>query len=579
MLLELSELLAKTNNADAIVIDNYTMKDGIYFSLDLNGNIVDELVVNKDTNKYSNLYQWFKVRDYYSKLVDMNKPVDKNKKIHSNNVFTVFIKTDILPGIGKGDKVLSDDDLHKAFGDYFDRLMGEPEKVSKSILDSCNVEEVDPVLSKKCRDILEKGLGLAIERIGDRKGISGYLKLFVISDNDSEQDAANYKREGERYVMPKIFNDNSYNVYIDDELMGLSNENMQLNAKKPFLKLYGTRFAAPYRVSLNQALINKKLFEWMENSLKENGKPNMRFSIPYDYDFQTSPRDDTLARGLFIETETDNGKRKIVNVDNIPVDDTSFKDDFEYTTFFNLKGDENKPFETRKALEACINKVFFKNQMWKLYYNSKYSPEGCSSVVMNAMKVMCIPMKNYFQLGIEIDLGPMLKKITMLIIKDEIRGDNISFYGIKTKMNLRLNLLEYFKKGEEEKMGDIVVKIAARVKTAVLGKGEAYAENDREFYYCVGQLTRYIFDRSEAANKKMSMYTPVLEAKKAGRIKNILKDATVRYSYNINIYDDRYRRLLRMVMGYETNSKPDSDMILCGICDDNIMYTKKEEKK
>lgn len=80
MLQELSELLAKTNKADEIVIDSYTLKEGIYFKINLNGDIVDELIVNKDTNKNSELYQWFKVRDYYSKLVSMNKPVDKTKK-------------------------------------------------------------------------------------------------------------------------------------------------------------------------------------------------------------------------------------------------------------------------------------------------------------------------------------------------------------------------------------------------------------------------------------------------------------------------------------------------------------------
>ena len=30
--------------------------------------------------------------DYYSKLVDMNKPMDTTKTIHSNNYLSVFIK-------------------------------------------------------------------------------------------------------------------------------------------------------------------------------------------------------------------------------------------------------------------------------------------------------------------------------------------------------------------------------------------------------------------------------------------------------------------------------------------------------
>ena len=292
MLQELSELLAKTNKADEIVIDSYTLKEGIYFKINLNGDIVDELIVNKDTNKNSELYQWFKVRDYYSKLVSMNKPVDKTKKIHSNNIFTIFIKTEILPGIGKDGKALSSSDLNNVVEGYFDKLESEPDKESKNILSSCHIEEIAPALTKKCRSILENGLKSAIDMIWEKEAVSGYLKLFVISDEDNSADIENYKRESERYVMPKIFNDNSYNVYIDDELMGLSNDNMQLNAKKPFLKLQGTKFGAPYRVSLNQALMDKKVFEWMESSVNENGRPNMRFSIPYDYNFKTNPNDE-----------------------------------------------------------------------------------------------------------------------------------------------------------------------------------------------------------------------------------------------------------------------------------------------
>lgn len=579
MLQELSELLAKTNKADEIVIDSYTLKEGIYFKINLNGDIVDELIVNKDTNKNSELYQWFKVRDYYSKLVSMNKPVDKTKKIHSNNIFTIFIKTEILPGIGKDGKALSSSDLNNVVEGYFDKLESEPDKESKNILSSCHIEEIAPALTKKCRSILENGLKSAIDMIWEKEAVSGYLKLFVISDEDNSADIENYKRESERYVMPKIFNDNSYNVYIDDELMGLSNDNMQLNAKKPFLKLQGTKFGAPYRVSLNQALMDKKVFEWMESSVNENGRPNMRFSIPYDYNFKTNPNDENIERGFFIETIPDNGKRVVVDGDSIPEDISFLKRPFQYKNYFGLTGDNDRIITKRGELENLIDRYYFKNQIKIAYYDSSYRPKGCSSVVMNAVRVMSIPMKNYFRLGVESDLEPMIKKITMMIIKDDIRSNESSINSIKLKMNLRLSLLSYFKKKGETDVGDIVVDIAKKVKDRVLGEGEVYAADDREFYYCVGQLTRYIFDRSEAANKKMDMYTPILDAKNSERIKGILRDVAVKYAHNINISSVRYKRLLRMVMGYETDSKPDGDMILCGICDDNILYTKKKEEE
>lgn len=579
MLLELSELLKNTNKADEIVIDNYILKDGIYFKIDFEGNILDELIVNKDTNKNSDQYQWFKVRDYYSKLISMNKPVEKGKKIHSNNIYTIFIKSEILPEIGKDNKAISISDLQNAFNNYFEKLESEPDKDSKNILDSCTLREFNPELSKKCRVALEAGLKSAISRIREMESVAGYVKIFIKSDEDNVTDVQNYRIEGERYVMPKIFNDNSYNVCLGEELLGLSNDNMQLNSKKTFLKLHGTRFKAPYRVNLNHALINKKVFEWMESSVNENGKLNLRFSIPYDYDFRTSPNGENIERGFFIETIPDNGKRTVVDCNSVPYDISLLKRPFRYINYLRAKGDGYGIINKRCVLESLIDKTYFKNQIRIAYYDSSYKPKGCSSVVLNAIKVMSIPMKNYFRLGMESDLSRIFNKVIMMIIKDSIRSGDLIINNAKQWMNLRLSLLDYFKQKGEVTVGDIVVDVAKNVADIILGDGEACVQNDREFYYCVGQLTRYIFDRSEAANKTMDMYTPILDAKYADRIKTILKDACVRYSHNININSVRYKRLLRVVMGYETDSKPDCDMILCGICDDNIIYTKKEEEK
>ena len=42
----------------------------------------------RDSPKYLD----FCFLDYYSKLIDMNKPIEKKKIIHSNNYYAFFIK-------------------------------------------------------------------------------------------------------------------------------------------------------------------------------------------------------------------------------------------------------------------------------------------------------------------------------------------------------------------------------------------------------------------------------------------------------------------------------------------------------
>ena len=572
MLPELAELIEKTGNAEKIVLGNYSLDEGCYFKVDSEGNITDEIAVNKNSDRYTDVYNWFKERDYYSKLINMNKPVDKNKKIHSNNMYSIFIKTEILPDAGKEGKRISYDGLDKVFEDYFDRLNSKPEKEVKNILDRCNVPEIDIDKSNICRNALKKALKNAIEMISEREDKGKYLKLFI------DEDISLYIEESKRYIMPKIFNDNKYNKYLDDKLIGLSNENMQLNSKKPFLQLYGTKFKAPYRVSLEQAIINKEVFEWMEGSKDNEGKPNMRFSLPYDYDFRTDPNNKNVGRGFYFETISDNGKRVIVESDCIPKETAFLKNAFEYRDVFDEKGKGGR-YDYRYELENEISKVFFRKQMKTLYYDSEYNPKGCSSVLVNAMKIASMPMKNYFRLGIESNIGPLLDKLTLLIIKDAVRSGEYGYYDIRNKINLRINLIDYFKKEGEMNMGDIVKDTSRAVKAKILGTEEAFAENDREFCYCAGQLAYYIFSLRESAEKKMDVFTPLLDAKSAVRIKEILKDAGIAYSYKIDANSSRYRRLARMVMGYETDKRPDADMIICGICDDNIIYSKKEKEE
>ena len=88
---------------DKVVLDNYSLDAGIYIRIDRSGNIVKLLEVDK--NSYEDLrgndeYNWFKDRDFYSGMLDMNKSIstevkdEKNfktsKKFMSNNYLTMF---------------------------------------------------------------------------------------------------------------------------------------------------------------------------------------------------------------------------------------------------------------------------------------------------------------------------------------------------------------------------------------------------------------------------------------------------------------------------------------------------------
>ena len=78
---------------DTLVIQHYRLKPGFYFRLDENGSM-DGFFLTKKTVLPENdpLLDWFKQADFASSLIEMNKPVDPKKQIHSNNYFTLFLK-------------------------------------------------------------------------------------------------------------------------------------------------------------------------------------------------------------------------------------------------------------------------------------------------------------------------------------------------------------------------------------------------------------------------------------------------------------------------------------------------------
>ena len=175
MLFELSDMMSNAENPERIILDRHQMKNGLYVRIDREGNIKDNLIVNKETSTIGNTYWWFRDRDYYSSLLEMNKPVDTKKKIHSNNMYTVFIKCQNLPEVGE-DKQLNYNQLEEIFDGYYNRLNREYDKKEKEILEIAYIkmkENVTPKFTQELsKNIQEISNGKYKNvRINDEEGI------------------------------------------------------------------------------------------------------------------------------------------------------------------------------------------------------------------------------------------------------------------------------------------------------------------------------------------------------------------------------------------------------------------------
>ena len=108
MLQECIDILygAKKENLQKEIIDNYIPKNGLYLifkrteqgyaqqgePLRIHWDKKNNKLIGEEDTRYRKICTW----DYYSNLIDMNKPIDKKKVIHSNNYLTFFIKQESL---------------------------------------------------------------------------------------------------------------------------------------------------------------------------------------------------------------------------------------------------------------------------------------------------------------------------------------------------------------------------------------------------------------------------------------------------------------------------------------------------
>lgn len=584
MFVDLINLFSGVEDFKQVVLDNYRLGKGLYVIID-GSEIKFAEIVDKDQPDWPE-YKWLKEADYYSQLVDMNKSVDSAKKIHSCNPFSMFIKADTLPGYGTGDKVLEMPELLQAIERYYGILCGDGknDKYARQILESADLPELDKNLAQECKTWLLENLENIIKTVVQKSPPTGsYLKVFF------RQELAKYAVECSRYLLPKIFNKNDYNADIDGEIYGLSNFNMGLNAKKPYLELMSTKFKVPFRISLKDSITLKCFFEWIEDYKTSDGKSADRSGMylkSKSGELSFTDNLNNFVSGYFIHYKR--GKEILI-------------DDFEYlpfdpdekSTFYidNVLDVENWKYVDSYniwRLEKIIDSVFFANRLISNYtidtsdMKSMYTPGDFSKNLENIMLIYRKAIFNYFRKGdkraFEYCVDAMSRSALLEILKID---ESKSCWKAANAFNLRMALLKYFKWNGDEKMADFILELTekARAKRDTEDR-QPCCESDEEFFFVCGQLARYFFSLSEAAEPKHSYVERVIKCKDAKVLKKRLEELYIKYGHAINLNSMRFNNLLSMVVGFDTDAvlKEYEDYFLAGFLSKSLLYEKKEKK-
>lgn len=581
-----------------LILDEYIPADGSYIIVDAEGKIKNYQDIKLDKKKRGTSEavekgSYFKeicFYDYHSKLISMNKPMDSKKVIHSNNYLAFAVKKESITS--KLTETIIDN--------YYDTLKNPLEKKYKKSKEASKIyqkfeEEYAPVnieVLEKCRSWIKQHIFSIDKLINIDLKKKDYLKIFFeVFEADEEDNKKNrelFIQEDNRYIFPSIYNNNDYNVEVNGKIQGIPDNNMGMNAKKPFLAIKTRKTPAAYLVDINKAILQKQFFEYLMN-FAANGKNNIyidtkNYRIKAYSDQDERDDFDEMASGYYLRIQK--GKELEIQIqDNIVDYQNRLKTNFEYMKFISIdiKGDKLPEFakkygvyDKRTSVGTLINEIFFSKFLRTNYFIDVNDMSIKDSVLRQNIIMYRNIIFDWVYKGIDNNFSKAEEKFALDLIKNSIRNEDKYNLRPKSQLNLHWSLKDYFLKMKKEQggktMADIATKIRTSVKDKVMSKEEVVMpSDDKEYYYAVGQLLSYFIFKSRAGKRMQSMINPVLNAKRDNIIKMRLFQLYKKYNYDISIHNYNMKKLYAMILGYKPQNKVNQEMILFGYLDENIL--------
>lgn len=574
-------------NTDAMILENYVPKDGTYLLVTMeNGKFIQQKPIEIRYDKksgqvegrFNSSYTHLQHLDYYSKLVEMNKPIDPKKIIHSNNYLSFFIKKESLTG----QKVTPD-----IIDGYYEVLKNpdkkyEKKKKSKELYDFVEEEigKPDSLLIQQIQEWIKQNLTILNVDMGRKD----YLKIFFVFP-DQKKTIHLYQQEGKRYLLPNIYNNNESNIKAEDGILyGLPNDNMSMNAKKPFLEHKSRSVKEPYLINLEEVLLQSKFFDYLM------GKASLGFHHVYvdmENDKFIFCKSGEFVRnfkfGLYLKIQK--GKEvEIHNFDTISNYNFNLQPTFYYKQILKIPEKSLKLIKTDygakhdlSEMESMIDEVFFNKWLSNNYFTDPGDLSVKDSVVKYNLLKARDGLNRWFYKGNKAGIDALLQQISLPLIKNSLTNG----YDLKAKhqLNLRWSLIDYF--AENRDMEVCMNEIRKKLRVHINCKEDWSFESDKEYYYAAGQLAAFYLSKTGGSKKPQSFINPFLNAKKDEVIKKRLKELYKKVNHDLYMEKINLRdmNLTSHVMGYDPKGKVNQEMLICGFTDQLLVYEKKEEEK
>ena len=558
---------------EKLVVSKHIPKDGTYILVNKkSGKIIETLNISYDKkNKKINgelnqYYGYVRAFDYYSNLVDMNKPMDPKKTIHSNQIYSFFIKKDSI----------RENKLTKAIIEGYKKNLLNPEEKYNSKEAKELYKNIAEKLPKIEKDIVED-IFLWIEdnvneNLLENDNKKDYLKIFFVEE-DLDKSLEVFKNEHKRYLIPNIFNSNDYNKKIGETIYGLSNNNMDLNAKKAFLENKTRRISTPYLVNIDEILLQYAFYNYLLPEVKQ-GNYYIYFLeneiIPRTYKegcpngakylLNASYSKDVDIKNFNVISKN-NDEEIIINFKEILHQKKKDIDEIEY-------GNLNK-----EKMMNNINKILFYNSLLGNFLLN----DGDLDIKDTEIKKLLMKYRNafykWFYLNDEAEVKKNIRKIYLDAVMVAI--GNGHFFKASQQLDFGFCLEKYFY-GKSELMEEIM-NVKEVFLNHTLSEEEWEFLNDEEYFFAVGQILAYINYMRNSKAKSLNFIKQLTFVKNIDVLKEKIKKIVISYSHIFETKNKKINRTISNISLYQPKEIR-IDILLAGFTADIIFFKKREEK-
>ncbi len=570
-------------DGETLILDQYVPKDGSYYLItrkaDHTFELDEPLEISYDKKKKEIIgamderYEFIKFLDYNSKLLEMNKPIDPKKQIHSNNYLTFFVKKDAL----------KDGKVTKEIIEGYYKILEDPtlkykKGNARKIFDK-TVELIGELDQEILLEIKEWILNFDFSQLvyADKKD---YLKIFFILEDKSATKQL-YEKEGKRYLLPNIFNSNDFNVEVNGEIWGLPNDNLNMNGKKPFLGHLSRNEKVPCLISQEDALLRSQFFDYLMG-LASIGKCNVYVDFERNKieGYRSGEKPESIENGCFLRVQK--GKEvEIHRVEQVVNFNSNMKKPFSYINYFGLKKEDILTPESAKTIgdiEAKINMIFFNGKLVSNYFTDAKDITLYDAVLKQSILTARDRIFTYFHTNQEVKLTGMMKPLMWELIHNVLTAEENDFVKkkkLREQLNLRWALLNYW---DSEKEEINMSKVRQSVREKINTREDWEFTSKEEYYYAAGQIISYLFSLSKAKSVPASEINPFLNVRSKEQFLERLLRIYQKYNYSFEL-KNRFQRTFAKLQQVREEWELDRIWLVAGFADDNLFYEKSKVEK